>query len=190
MRRSTVDHVTAAVTTVLFFLIVVLPAPAAVAAGAPITMAGRLFAAGGETPLHGAVLSLKDRATGNAFVSSPTDVEGAYQLDGLSPGNFDVSVMTQDGLTYSVPDPIVIGGAGSVALSLSLVPGENPPAGSAGASGTAKKPGGKTVKKGRTMSRSARIALISSLSVVAGAVTIGLISNGGSNNNEGSPFRP
>ena len=170
------------------------------AAGSPsASLSGRVFLSDGRTPVQDAVVKAFHHDTDKIFQSTATGPDGSYSITGLTPGEYDLGIMTADGV-FVVESPVRLGADQRRAASLSLQPYEDaepaaqtateeaPQGGEPKKADEPKKEPEKPKKLKRARSAAARMHTpwVATGIIVGGAVVIGAIAGGGSDSN-GSP---
>jgi carboxypeptidase family protein len=174
------------------------PAPLVAAAAPGASIAGRVFLSDARTPVREAVVKAFNRDSEKTFESPATGPDGAYALDGLEPGEYDLGISTGSGL-FLVETSVKVSPGQKRAASFALQPYTQEQGDAQGSqqgegqqakpedqkpSGQAEKP--KKLKRPRSAAATMHNPWVVTGVIVGGALVIGAISSS-VNDSNGSP---
>lgn len=114
--------------SVVFFLLIsfilfYLPHPLAAEDGDTGSMIGVVYEEDGTTPVVGAIVKIRNVATGKVYESTPTDENGIFRFENIEEGIY-VAGVTKNGVQFNVEEAVGIKADEVAQMVLILKPGK------------------------------------------------------------------
>jgi hypothetical protein len=123
----------------MIMLMASVPWPAAAAPKGNGALTGHIFNEDMRTPVHNAVIKLRNIATQKEYASEPTDPDGLYRIPAIEEGRYVMGVLGPNG-SYNFHYSIMIKADALAKLSVAMKPGDPPVMVQQGSSSNEKKP--------------------------------------------------